>query len=68
MKPDAEFARQWIDAWNAHDLERILSPYAPDVVFRSPVAAQVVPDGLVAETLRFGADGLVTEGFAAYEQ
>ena len=115
MKPD-EFAREWIDAWNAHDLERILSHYSRDVVFRSPVAAQIVPDsggvirgidalrsywaagleripdlhfdlvsvletvdgitilyrnqrdGLVAETLLFGADRLVTQGFAAYEQ
>ena len=110
------FATEWIDAWNAHDLERILSHYSRDVEFRSPVAAQLVPDSrgvihgidalrsywamgleripdlhfdlvsvleiddgitifyrnqrdvLVAETLRFGADGLVTDGFAAYEQ
>jgi hypothetical protein len=115
MKPD-EFAREWIDAWNARDLERILSHYSRDVVFTSPVAAQVVPESrgvirgidalrsywtaalqrnpdlhfdlvsvletvdgitilyrnqrnvLVAETLLFAADGLVIQGFAAYEQ
>lgn len=39
-----QFAREWVDAWNAHDLERILSHYAPDVVLRSPVAARVVPE------------------------
>lgn len=38
------FAREWIEAWNAHDLERILSHYAPDVVLRSPVAARLVPE------------------------
>lgn len=43
MKPD-EFAREWVDAWNAHDLDRILSHSARDVVFTSPVAAQIVPD------------------------
>ena len=43
MKPD-EFAREWIEAWNAHDLERILSHYSREVVFTSPVAAQIVPE------------------------
>ena len=115
MNPD-EFARDWVEAWNAHDLERILSHYAPDVVFASPVAAEIVPESrgviraidalrsywasgldripdlhfdlvdalhtvdgvtilyrnqrdlLVAETLFFDSDGLVTQSFAAYEQ
>jgi hypothetical protein len=39
-----EFAAEWIDAWNTHDLERIIGHYAPDVVFTSPVAATLVPD------------------------
>lgn len=43
MRPDA-FACDWIDAWNARDLERILSHYSRDVVFTSPVAAHIVPD------------------------
>lgn len=34
------FAAEWIAAWNAHDLERILSHYAEDIVFRSPVVRQ----------------------------
>jgi hypothetical protein len=38
-----EFAREWIEAWNAHDLDRILSHYRHDVRFVSPFA------------LRFGA-------------
>jgi hypothetical protein len=115
MKPDA-FAREWIDAWNAHDLDRILSHYSPDIVFTSPIAAHIVPDSrgvihgidalrsywtlgleqipdlhfdlvnvletsvgvtilycnhrdvLVAETLVFDSEGLVSLGFAAYEQ
>jgi hypothetical protein len=33
------FAREWVDAFNSHDLERILSHYAPDVTLTSPVAA-----------------------------
>ncbi len=37
---DADFAtgftRDWVQAWNDHELERILSHYAEDVVFHSP--------------------------------
>jgi len=44
-----EFAADWIAAWNAHDIERILSHYADDVVLISPVAAKVLgdPSGVV---------------------
>ncbi len=35
------FAREWIAAWNAHDLERILSHYAEDIRVTSPVAARL---------------------------
>jgi ketosteroid isomerase-like protein len=43
MDPDV-FAREWIDAWNAHDLERILRHYAEDVVFESPGVRQLMND------------------------
>jgi ketosteroid isomerase-like protein len=29
------FADEWIAAWNSHDLDRVLSHYAPEVVFLS---------------------------------
>lgn len=38
------FARDWIDAWNAHDLDAILSHYSEDVVLTSPVAARLLND------------------------
>lgn len=38
------FAQEWIDAWNAHDLERILAHYAVDVVLISPMAAKLLPE------------------------
>jgi ketosteroid isomerase-like protein len=45
MTPDpAPFATAWVAEWNARDLDQILTHYAQDVVFRSPVAARVVPD------------------------
>jgi predicted ester cyclase len=33
-------AREWIEAWNAHDLERILDHYEDDVTLTSPVVVQ----------------------------
>lgn len=49
------FADDWIDAWNARDVEAVLAHYADDVVFTSPTAMRVVPDsgGVVR-----GKDGL----------
>ena len=41
--PDPEkFADQWVRAWNAHDVEAVLAHFHDDVVFTSPVAAQVL--------------------------
>ncbi len=31
-----QFAREWVKAWNDHDLAAILAHYAEDVVFHSP--------------------------------
>jgi len=31
-----DFARDWIEAWNAHDLERVLSHYTLDFEMSSP--------------------------------
>jgi ketosteroid isomerase-like protein len=36
-----ELAHHWIEAWNDHDLERILAYYADDVVFSSPFTAKI---------------------------
>ena len=43
------FANQWISAWNAHDLDAILSHYDDAVELTSPVAARLLglPDGKV---------------------
>ena len=43
--PDAErFADEWVRAWNAHDVEAVLAHFSDDVLFTSPVAAQVLPE------------------------
>lgn len=45
-----KFAEDWIRAWNSHDLDSILSHYAPDVVLTSPTAARLLqnPKGNVS--------------------
>jgi hypothetical protein len=35
-----EFAEEWIQSWNAHDLDRILSHYADDFEMSSPLIVQ----------------------------
>lgn len=34
------FARSWIDAWNAHDLDAVLAHYSDDFEFSSPLIRQ----------------------------
>ena len=34
------FARSWIDAWNAHDLDAVLAHYSDDFEFSSPLISQ----------------------------
>ena len=58
------FANEWIAAWNSHDLDRILSHYAPDIVFLSPLAEQRVGNGRVVgiEAMRkYWAGGLAAQ-------
>lgn len=44
-----EFAAHWIEAWNSHDLDHILSHYTDDVEMSSPVIATVAdePSGML---------------------
>ncbi|QNA83341.1 nuclear transport factor 2 family protein [Sphingomonas sp. So64.6b] len=44
MTDPLSFATEWSDAWNAHDLERVLGHFHDDVVFTSPVAAAILPE------------------------
>ena len=43
------FAHDWIAAWNSHDLDRIPSHYAENVILTSPAAAKLLndPSGIV---------------------
>ena len=64
------FAAHWIDTWNSHDIEAILSHYVDDVVFLSPVAVQRVGDGRVIgrEALRsYWSAGLAAQPLLRFE-
>ena len=37
-----QFAHEWVSAWNAHDLDKIMSHYQEQVELISPVAAQLL--------------------------
>ncbi len=51
MLPDPEaFARAWIDAWNAHDLDRILTHYADDFEITTPMIR--LATGIESDTLK----------------
>jgi predicted ester cyclase len=43
-----EFAQDWVDAWNSHNLERIMPHYDDQVVLVSPIARKILSgDGTV---------------------
>lgn len=44
------FAKEWVDAWNSHDLERILSHYRDDFQMTSPLI--VTRMGIQSGTLK----------------
>jgi predicted ester cyclase len=39
------FAQEWVEAWNTHDLDRILAHYDDEVVLISPVALKLLNNG-----------------------
>ncbi len=51
------FAAGWIDSWNAHDLDRVLSHYADDFEMSSPVIIQMTgePSGTLRGKAAVGA-------------
>ena len=44
-----EFVQRWLAAWNAHDVDAVLSHFADGVTFTSPIAARIVAgsDGII---------------------
>jgi ketosteroid isomerase-like protein len=42
LKQAQQFAREWVDAWNSRDLDRILSHYADDFQMTSPFIVKMM--------------------------
>ena len=63
-----ELAQEWVAAWNAHDLNAIMSHYEDAVDLTSPVAAQLLgtADGKVVG--RFNLRAYFQRGLEAYPQ
>ena len=66
MQQAKEFDAEWIAAWNAHDLERILSHYHDDFTMRSPLIIQLMnePSGALhgkAQIRPYWAKGLAAQ-------
>ncbi len=59
------FAAGWIAAWNAHDIDAILSHYAEDIEFSSPIARALTGEGRVrglADLRTYWTQGLSLNG------
>lgn len=60
----AQFAREWEASWNSHDIDRIISHYAKDIVLVSPIAGKLLgrPEVKGIESVR----SYFTKGLQAY--
>jgi hypothetical protein len=56
--------RHWEDGWNGEDVDLIVAPFAPDVVFSSPFVSRLSDDHADATIVGFDAvRGYVVESF-----
>lgn len=38
------FAKEWVESWNSHNIEKILSHYTDDFIIQTPLAAKMMPE------------------------
>jgi len=60
------FAKHWVEAWNSHNLDAIMSHYAADVTLVSPVAARILNDPSGTLTGRDAVRAYFRRGLEAY--
>jgi ketosteroid isomerase-like protein len=65
-------AQEWLDAWNAHDPERVVAHFAKNVIVVSPLLEQLRPKskGVIdgkREVLEYYRDGLAAAGDLHFE-
>ena len=61
-----QLASDWLGAWNSHDLDAIMSHYAPEIVLTSPVAARLLIDPMGAVTGELALRDYFKRGLEAY--
>jgi len=61
-----QFAADWLDAWNSHNLDAILSHYTPEVVLTSPAAARLLNDPSGTVTGKDALSAYFARGLEAY--
>ena len=44
LKFAKEFSADWLDSWNTHDLDRIISHYDTELEFKSPLIVEIYSD------------------------
>jgi len=59
------FAHEWIAAWNSHDLENILSHYADEIEYVSPLVVERFSDATGTNTTKERLGEYVAKGLAA---
>lgn len=57
-----QFAQQWCDAWNSHDVDAVLKHFHEDVRFHSPVATTLIPGSGGMITGKAGLNAYWSEG------
>jgi ketosteroid isomerase-like protein len=63
-----KFADEWIQAWNSHDLDRIMEHYTDNVVSISPVAAKLLNDPSGAVRGKQAVQAYFKKGLEAFPQ
>jgi hypothetical protein len=62
------FAHDWVEAWNSHNLERILTHYGENVVLTSPVAAELTGEASGSIRGKEQLRAYFARGLAAYPE
>jgi hypothetical protein len=61
-----EYAKSWIEAWNAHDLDALAAHYADDVVFLSPFIPKLIENAECTLRGREELKAYLSKGMEAY--
>jgi len=61
-----ELSLDWIDSWNSHDIDRILSHYSNEIVFTSPFVVKLLGDNSGTIQGKAGLKSYFMKGLEAY--